>query len=113
IGGGFIAPEEQGTATDTFASPNAIVLNNTIYENGEWGIEIGNRFVPSPGAAVVNNIVWRNGGGELGVGVLNERGATGVRTPSVCGYVAGFNAVLDGYGPDTPRNVYDRRDDPL
>lgn len=113
IGSGFIAPEEQGTATDSFASPNAIVLNNTIYGNGEWGIEIGNRFVPSPGAAVVNNIVWRNGGGELGIGVLNERGATGVRTPSVCGYVAGFNAVLDGYGPDTPRNVYDRRDDPL
>ena len=113
IGSGFVAPEDQGAAADMIAAPNAIVLNNTVYENGEWGIEIGNRFVPSPGAAVVNNIVWRNGGGALGIGVLNERGATQVRAPSVCGYVAGFNAMLDAYGPDTPRNAYDLRDDPL
>ncbi|HSP99219.1 MAG TPA: right-handed parallel beta-helix repeat-containing protein, partial [Candidatus Dormibacteraeota bacterium] len=62
---------------------------------------------------VVQNIAWRNGAGRLGIGVLNERGQTQVREPSVCNYLAGFNDVLDDYGPDTPRNAYDLRADPL
>lgn len=112
IGSGFLSPTGSMDST-AIASPNAIVLNNTLYENGQWAVEIGNSFAPSPGAAVVNNIAWRNGAGRLGIGVLNERGRTDVRTPSVCGYVAGFNDVLDQYGPDTPRNVFDLRTDPL
>lgn len=112
IGSGFLSPT--GTMDPAeLASPNAIVLNNTLYENGEWGLEIGNSLAASPGGAVVNNIAWRNGAGRLGIGVLNERGQTDVRKPSVCGYVAGFNDVLDEYGPDTPRNAYDLRVDPL
>ena len=112
VGSGFLAP---GDPTDpaTLASPNAIVLNNTFFENGDWAVEIGNSLAASPGAAVVHNIAWRNGAGRLGIGVLNERGQTPVRQPSVCNYVAGFNDVLDDYGPDTPRNAYDLRVDPL
>lgn len=112
LGAGFLAA---GDPTDpaTLASPNAIVLNNTFFGNGEWAVEIGNSLAASPGAAVVNNIVWRNGSGRLGIGVLNERGQTDIRRPSVCEYVAGFNDVLDEYGPDTPHNAYDLRVDPL
>jgi len=112
IGSGFVAPEETIDPA-AFASPNAIVLNNTLYGSGEWGVEVGNPFAASPGAALTNNIIWANGDGRLGVGVLNERGQQTVRKPSVCGYVAGFNAVLDEYGPDTPRNAYDLAADPL
>ena len=112
VGSGFLSPT--GTMDPAeLASPNVIVLNNTIYENGQWGLEIGNSLAASPGGAVVNNIAWRNGAGRLGIGVLNERGQAEVRKPSVCGYVAGFNNVLDEYGPDTPRNAYDLRIDPL
>ncbi len=112
VGSGFVGPEETIDPA-AFASPNAIVLNNTLYGNGEWGVEVGNPFAASPGAALTNNIIGANGDGRLGVGVLNERGQQRVRTPSVCGYVAGFNAVLDEYGPDTPRNAYDLAADPL
>jgi parallel beta-helix repeat protein len=112
IGAGAVTPGGSVDAA-TLAAPNAIVLNNTIFENAEWGIEIGNSLAASPGAAVFQNIVWRNGAGRLGIGVLNERGHDGVVHPSVCNYVAGFNDVLDGYGPDTPHNVYDLRVDPL
>jgi len=112
IGTGFVDPGTSGDAAD-FASPNAIVLNNTLYENTEWAVEIGSSLAASPGAAVVNNIIWRNGSGRLGIGVLNERGGvTSVREPSVCSFVSGFNDVLDDYGPDTPRNNYDLRSDP-
>lgn len=112
IGAGTILPGEP-TDPASLASPNAIVLNNTFFENAEWAVEIGNSLAASPGAAVVHNIAWRNGAGRLGIGVLNERGQTLVRRPSVCDYVAGFNDVLDDYGPDTPRNAYDLRADPL
>ena len=112
IGSGFIAPGE-GVDPAEFASPGAIVLNNTIFENGQWAVEIGNPFAASPAGSVVHNIAWRNGAGRLGIGVLNERGQTQVREPSVCNYIAGFNDVLDDYGPDTPRNAYDLRVDPL
>ena len=108
VGSGFLAP---GDPTDpaTLASPNAIVLNNTFFENGEWAVEIGNPLAASPGAAVVHNIAWRNGAGRLGIGVLNERGQTQVRQPSVCNYVAGFNDVLDDYGPDTAQRLRSAR----
>ncbi|HSQ00949.1 MAG TPA: right-handed parallel beta-helix repeat-containing protein, partial [Candidatus Dormibacteraeota bacterium] len=112
IGSGFIAAGDPADPAQ-LASPNAIVLNNTFFENGQWAVEIGNSLAASPGAAVVQNIAWRNGAGRLGIGVLNERGQTQVRDPSVCNYVAGFNDVLDDYGPDTPRNGYDLREDPL
>jgi nitrous oxidase accessory protein NosD len=86
------------------ASPNTVLLNNTIFSNDNWGIEIGDRDAASPGGSVVNNIVWQNGGDEsLGIGVLRES----LRPPSVCNYTAGFNLVLDAYGPETPYNVFD------
>ena len=112
IGAGFIA---EGDPTDpaSLSSPNAIVLNNTFFENAEWAVEIGNSLAASPGAAVVQNIAWRNGAGRLGIGVLNERGQTQIREPSVCNYLSGFNDILDDYGPDTPHNTYDLRADPL
>ncbi|MEO8601643.1 MAG: right-handed parallel beta-helix repeat-containing protein [bacterium] len=113
IGTGFVDPN---VSLDPayYRSPNAVVLNNTIYENSDWGIEAGSSGVPSPGTAVINNIVWRNGGSLKGIGILNERdAAVAVREPSVCSYVTGFNDVLDDYGPDTPRNNYDLRADPL
>jgi parallel beta-helix repeat protein len=112
IGAGFLAPGDP-TDPQTLASPNAIVLNNTFFENGQWAVEIGNSLAASPGAAVVHNIAWRNGAGRNGIGVLNERGQTAIRDPSVCGYVAGFNDILDDYGPDTPHNAFDLRVDPL
>ncbi len=92
-------------------SPNATVLNNTLYGNGQWGVEIGSGFAASPGGLVVNNIVQGNGGGALGIGVLNEIDPA-IPARSTCGYTAGFNVTLDTYGPKTPRNVYDVRDDP-
>lgn len=92
------------------ASPATILLNNTIFANDNWGIEIGDRNTASPGGSVVNNIVWQNGdGGRLGIGVLREP----LRAPSVCNYTAGFNLIaVDGYGPETPHNVYDLAADP-
>ena len=88
------------------AAPRTLVLNNTFFANGDWGIEIGDSRGASPGAAVINNIVWQNGDG---IGVLRES----LRPSSVCGYLAGFNLVLDAYGPETPHNVFDRAADPL
>lgn len=112
VGSGFSGSGDAGDAA-MLASPNAIIMNNTFFNNGQWGVEIGNLFAASPGAAVVHNIVWRNGSGRLGIGVLNERSQAGIRERSVCNYVAGYNDVLDDYGPDTPRNVFDLRVDPL
>ena len=89
------------------AALRTVVLNNTLYANGDWGVEIGDGQAASPGAAVVNNIVWQN---RDGIGVLREDGQ---RPASVCGYVAGFNLVLDSYGPETPHNVFDTAADPL
>jgi parallel beta-helix repeat protein len=88
------------------AAVRTVVLNNTFFANGTWGIEIGDPRAASPGAAVVNNIVWQN---QNGIGVLREN----LRPSSVCGYLAGFNLLLDSYGPETPRNVFDRAADPL
>jgi parallel beta-helix repeat protein len=88
------------------AAPRTLVLNNTFFANGDWGVEVGDPRGASPGAAVVNNIVWQNGDG---IGVLRES----LRPSSVCGYLAGFNLVLDAYGPETPHNVFDRAADPL
>lgn len=88
------------------AAPRTVLLNNTFFANRDWGIEIGDRSAASPGGAVVNNIVWQN---EKGIGVLNE----GLRPSSVCGYLAGFNLMLDSYGDDTPHNAFDRAADPL
>lgn len=107
--------EEHGLSVGKIiAAPGMTVLNNTFYANGSWGIEIGNSAAGSPGASVVNNIVWRNGNGGKGIGVLNENtGEVPVRPASVCRYLAGFNLVLDDYGPKTPHNVYDRTADPL
>jgi parallel beta-helix repeat protein len=96
------------------ASPGVVVLNNTFYANTVWAIDIGSPGAGSPGGAVVNNIIWRNGDGHMGVGVLNENsGLMPVRPASVCGYVEGFNFVLDEYGPDTPYNTYDIHTDPF
>ena len=96
------------------ASPGTVVFNNTFYANGSWGVESAALLPASPRGAVVNNIVWRNGDGRLGIGVLNESsGNSPVRPPSTCGYVEGFNLVLDEYGSDTPYNAYDVHADPL
>lgn len=106
-------PEEP---LDPAGSPGSRIVNNTIYGNGEWGIEIGEAEVGSPGAVVLNNIVQHNGTKTPGefpgeIGVLNES----VGVPSTCGYVAGFNLVRNAndrqYGPSTPFNVYDFRAD--
>jgi parallel beta-helix repeat protein len=96
-------------------SPGTVLLNNTLYANGSWAVNVGSPGAGSPRAAVVNNIVWRNGGdGSMGIGVLNENsGLMPVRPASICGFVEGFNLVLDDYGPDTPYNAYDRFGDPL
>jgi parallel beta-helix repeat protein len=118
LGSGFFAPGDTQDPVG-LGAPGAVVLGNTFYANAEWGVEIGNPLSPSPGGTVANNIVWRNGQGRNGIGILNERQfdlATGAfirRATSTCGYVAGFNLVLDEYGPDTPRNTYDLRADPL
>lgn len=98
-------------ADPSIPSPGTIVLNNTFYGNGTWGIEAGSPQGPSPRLAVVNNIVWGN---AKGIGVLNENsGQNPVRPATVCGYVAGYNFVpLDGYGPSTPFNAFDRHEDP-
>ena len=88
------------------AAVRTVVLNNTFFANGDWAIEIGDQMEASPGAAVVNNIVWQN---EKGIGVLRES----LRPASVCGYLAGFNLMLDSYGEDTPHNVFDGAADPL
>ncbi len=96
------------------ASPGPVVLNNTFYANGSWAIDVGSPGASSPRGAVVNNIVWRNGDGRMGIGVLNENsGLTPIRPASTCGYVEGFNIVLDEYGSDTPYNTYDVHADPL
>lgn len=88
------------------AAVRTVVLNNTFFANATWGIEIGDPRAASPGAAVVNNIIWQN---QNGIGVLRES----LRPSSVCGYLAGFNLLLDAYGPETPHNVFDRAADPL
>jgi parallel beta-helix repeat protein len=96
------------------SSPRAVIFNNTIYSNFDWGIEIGSENAASPGATLVNNIVWRNGNGFKGIGVLNEAsGTTPIHPPSVCGYVAGFNDVLDALPDDTPFNDYHFAFDPM
>lgn len=113
---------EEGLAIGAAASPSpfAKVLNNTFYANGQWGIEVGSGVGPpgstvsssgSPGATVLNNLFLGNGD-QKGIGVINER-SKGTRIPTPCGYVAGFNVNVDGYGPSTPHNVYDILADPL
>jgi parallel beta-helix repeat protein len=104
---------EEGLAIGaaSLPSPFAKVLNNTFFSNGQWGIEIGSG-PGSPGATILNNILLANGD-QNGIGVLNERSQGLTRIPTTCGYTAGFNVNADGYGPSTPRNVYDILRDPL
>lgn len=107
------ANREHGIAVGSadLASPGALLINNTLYGNALWGVTIGSGEAASPGGTVVNNIIWRNGDGQMGIGVVNESSAA-IRQPSVCNYVAGFNLMIDQYGPETPHSPYDRRGDP-
>lgn len=93
--------------TNDLAAPRAKVLHNTAYANGGWGLLLGTDLAPSPGAIVVDNIFQLNRG-DMGLG-----GGIAVARSSTCGYVAGFNINVDGYGEGTPRNDYDIVADPL
>ena len=93
--------------TNDQAAPRAKVVQNTAYANGGWGLRLGTDVAPSAGALVVGNIFQLNRGDTgLGGGIAVARSAT-------CGYVAGFNINVDGYGEGTPRNDYDIVADPL
>ena len=93
--------------TNDQAAPRAKVLQNTAYANGGWGLRLGTDVAPSPGALVVGNIFQLNRG-DMGLG-----GGIAVARSATCGYVAGFNINVDGYGEGTPRNDYDIVADPL
>jgi parallel beta-helix repeat protein len=94
--------------TNDLAAPRAKILQNTAYANGGWGLRLGTDVAPSPGALVVGNIFQLNRGDSLGLG-----GGIAVARSATCGYVAGFNINVDGYGEGTPRNDYDIVADPL
>jgi parallel beta-helix repeat protein len=93
--------------TNDLAAPRAKILHNTAYANGGWGLLLGTNVAPSPGATVVGNIF------ELNRGDTGQGGGIAVARSSTCGYVAGFNINVDGYGEGTPRNDYDIVADPL
>ena len=80
-----------GTLT---GSPNARVLSNTLVDNRNRGITIGNSRRASQGAEVQNNIV-QNNGGDANIKVFAD-------PPSTTGYVGNYNLVFPGtYIPST------------
>lgn len=94
--------EGLAVGTGDLAAPNAIIVNNTVYANGSWGLLVGTSLAPSAGAMVVSNIFQANVGG--GIAIAGS---------STCGYIAGHNVNVDGYGMGTPRSAYDVIADPL
>ncbi len=96
-----------GVGTEDLSAPslgavNTTILNNTVYGNGGYGLVIGNEATASPGGVVLDNIFQ-----------LNRNGGITLASASTCNYVAGFNINDDGYGPQTPQNLYDIAADPL
>lgn len=98
------ANSSDGLAVGTadMAAPNATILNNTVYGNGGWGLRVGTSTVASTDGTVIDNIFQLNSGGGIAIA-----------TSSTCGYVAGFNINVDGYGPHTPQSPYDIAAAPL
>ena len=88
--------------TQDAASPNLRAVNNTVYGNGGWGLRLGSSQAASGGATVFDNIFQGNAAGGITVA-----------SASFCGYVAGYNLNLDGYGSGTPASPYDLASDPL
>ncbi len=100
-GGGAVCGHGLALGSGGEAVVDVQIVNNTCHGNRGWGILFGSQGAPSRGALVLNN-----------VSAENTLGGIAVSRESTCGYVAGFNLVADGYGPDTPFNLYDLSGDP-
>ena len=89
---------------DTSGSPNAQVLNNTVYANADRGLMIGsgNAKPASAGAVVLRNIFQQNGTAGLQIS-----------DTSLPGYTGDYNLNFDPYGPLTPIGLHDVLSDPL
>jgi parallel beta-helix repeat protein len=84
-------------------SPNAQILNNTIFGNGQRGLVVGGSDLTpgAPGATVLRNIFDSN----VTAGV-------NVNRTSLPGYLGDFNLSADPYGPVTPIGLHDIIGDP-
>jgi parallel beta-helix repeat protein len=98
------ANKDDGIAMGTADLPvtGVTIVNNTVYRNGGWAVHLGSAFADSPSASIFNNIFQDNLSGGITLTELSTRG-----------YVSGFNINTDGYGKDTPFNIYDLPADPL
>lgn len=83
------------------ASPDAVLMNNTLYANAGWGVTIGSPEAASTGTAVVNNIIDGN-----------QRGGIAANPASLPGSEIGFNLNNDGYGHGVVPSVTDFVADP-
>lgn len=100
-GGGAVCGHGLALGSGGEAVVDVQIVNNTCHGNRGWGILFGSQGAPSRGALALNN-----------VSAENTLGGIAISRDSTCGYVAGFNLVADGYGPDTPFNLYDLSGDP-
>jgi hypothetical protein len=82
-------------------SPQAMILNNTIYANDGWGVTIGTAGAPSEGTVISNNIIDRNGLGGIAA-----------QLESLARLDIGFNLNNDGYSHEVTPSVTDFRADP-
>lgn len=89
---------------DLGGSPNARILNNTFYGNGDRGLVLGGSDAKP---ASDNGIVLRNiFQGNIGAGLHVNR-------LSLPGFIGDFNLSVDAYGPGTPVGSRDVLADPV
>lgn len=88
-------------AGSEFSAAGALVMNNTLYANEDWGVVIGSPGGASPDATRANNILVANGSG----GIAADHG-------SLAGLSIGFNLHDGRYGSGVQPSVTDLHADP-
>jgi hypothetical protein len=83
------------------ASPDALLMNNTLYANDGWGVTIGTALAPSTGTTILNNIIDGN-----------VRGGIAAEAMSLPGLEIGFNLNNDGYAHEVVASVTDFQAEP-
>lgn len=78
-----------------------MVMNNTLYGNGDWGVVIGDHRTNARGITLLNNILTGN-----------QSGGIAVDHDSTAGLFVGFNLHDGRYGSGVQPSVTDFRADP-
>src|SRR6185369_17570579 len=78
-----------------------VLMNNTLYANGKWGIAIGSPDAASTGVIIRDNILQRN-----------AHGGISAKPQSLAGLVIGFNVNDDSYGDGVVPSATDISADP-